>query len=99
MMEMIQIWVKILEPVLIHFIAINIVQMIGLHADAAFLTTMAAVMVLPFFCYMMKKDGYFQKKRKILSFGKVTGGIVWQQSCSAVDRNRNHRANYGRSLV
>ena len=62
MMEMMQIWAKILEPVLIHFIAINIVQMMGLHADAAFLTTMAAVMVLPFFCYMMKKDGCFQKK-------------------------------------
>lgn len=66
-MEMIQIWAKILEPVVIHFCAINIVQMMGLHADAAFLTTMAAAMVLPFFCYMLKKDGYFQKKRKKLS--------------------------------
>ena len=54
MMEMMQIWAKILEPVLIHFIAINIVQMMGLHADAAFLTTMAAVMVLPFFCYKFR---------------------------------------------
>ena len=84
MMEMIQIWAEILEPVLIHFIAINIVQMMGLHADAAFLTTMAAVMVLPFFCYIMKKDGYFQKKRKTLSGGKVIGITVLGIGANAV---------------
>ena len=98
MMEMIQIWVKILEPVMIHFIAINIVQMMGLHADAAFLTTMAAVMVLPFFCYMMKKDGYFQKKRQILSLGKVTGiailGIGANAACSILLNLINSRAGF-----
>ena len=56
--EMIQAGVRVLEPVMLHFLVINIVQMMGLHVDAAFLTTMAAVIVLPFLLYMMKSDGY-----------------------------------------
>ena len=77
MMEMIQIWVKILEPVLIHFIAINIVQMMGLHADAAFLTTMAACLTLPVLCYMIKKDGYITREEKGISLksGLLIAGI------------------------
>ena len=98
MMEMMQIWAKILEPVLIHFIAINIVQMMGLHADAAFLTTMAAVMVLPFFCYMMKKDGCFQKKRKTLAIRKtaeiVLLGIGANAVCSILLNLINSRAGF-----
>ena len=98
MMEMIQIWAKILEPVLIHFAAINIVQMMGLHAAAAFLTSMAAVMVLPFFCYMMKKDGYFYKKRKKLSAGKTVGiivlGIAANAACSLLLNLLNTKAGF-----
>lgn len=61
MWEMIQTGVRVLEPVFLHFLVINIVQMMGLHVDAAFLTTMAACIVLPFFWYMMKRDGYVQR--------------------------------------
>lgn len=73
MEKMIQTGVRILEPVLIHFFAINIVQMMRLHADAAFLTTITAILVLPVFLIMMKRDGYFQKKRKKLRIGDM----VW----------------------
>ena len=52
--------VRALEPVLIHFLASNLISMIGasmgLHADAASLTTITAVLVLPLFLSMMKRD-------------------------------------------
>ena len=52
--------VRALEPVLIHYLVVVFISMInetlGLHIDAASLTSMAAVLVLPLFLYKMKKD-------------------------------------------
>lgn len=50
-------FVRIFGPVVIHFLILNMVQMTGLHADAAFLTTVAAAVSLPVFAFMMKRDG------------------------------------------
>ena len=48
---------RVIGPVLVHYLVIVIISMMGLHADAAFLTSMAAVIVLPLFWRMYKKDG------------------------------------------
>lgn len=52
--------VRILEPVLIHYLAVNLTGMIchaaGLPVDTALLTTIAAVLVLPLFLQMKKRD-------------------------------------------
>lgn len=57
--------VRALEPVLIHYLASVLISMIsrsmGLHADAAFMTTITAVLVLPLFLYMLKKDRAVRK--------------------------------------
>lgn len=63
MEKMIQAGARILGPVLVHFFAINIVLMMGLHVDAAFRATMAAVLVLPIYLWMMKRDGYEQRRK------------------------------------
>ena len=47
---------RVIGPVLIHYLVINIISMMRLHADAAFLTSIAAVLVLPLFWQMYKKD-------------------------------------------
>ncbi|MDO4344773.1 MAG: CPBP family intramembrane metalloprotease [Eubacteriales bacterium] len=51
---------KVVGPVLIHYLAMMIVIIImdtvGLHVDAAFLTTLTAVLVLPLFLWMYRKD-------------------------------------------
>lgn len=60
MSEVLFLTVRALEPVLIHFLISNLISMIGitmgLHADAASLTTITAVLVLPLFLSMMKRD-------------------------------------------
>lgn len=52
--------VRALQPVLIHYLANGILSMIneswGLHLDAASLTSLTAVLVLPLFLSMLKKD-------------------------------------------
>lgn len=47
---------RVIGPVLIHYLVINIIYMMRLHADAAFLTSIAAVIVLPLFWQMYRKD-------------------------------------------
>lgn len=76
MVEMIQAGIRVLEPVFIHFLIINMVQMMGLHVDAAFLTTMAACVALPIFCFMMKKDGSLQKDPKRMPWSAAAVIIV-----------------------
>ncbi len=72
--------VRVLEPVLVHFLAANLVSMIsntmGLHADAAFLTMITAVLVLPLFLQMRKKDKKMRGEKKEISlsvpeYGKI----------------------------
>ena len=66
--KVIQAGARVLGPVVIHFFAINIVQMMGLHADAAFRVTITAVLVLPIYLWMMKTDGYEQQKKSRFTF-------------------------------
>ena len=73
MEQMIPTGVRILSPVVIHFCAINMIQMMRLHADAAFCTTIAAILVLPVYLWMMKKDGYEQRRSSSFS---VSAGIA-----------------------
>lgn len=47
---------RVIGPVLIHYLVANIVGMMRLHADAAFLTSMTAVLVLPLFWRMYRND-------------------------------------------
>ncbi|MDO5538931.1 MAG: type II CAAX endopeptidase family protein [Eubacteriales bacterium] len=51
---------RVLAPILIHFLVSNVIGIWfttgGLHADAAFLTSITAVLVLPLFLWMYKKD-------------------------------------------
>lgn len=47
---------RVIGPVLIHYLVINIIYMMRLHEDAAFLTSIAAVIVLPLFWQMYRKD-------------------------------------------
>ena len=47
---------RVIGPVLIHYLVINIISMMRLHADAAFLTSIAAVIVLPLFWQMYTND-------------------------------------------
>lgn len=74
--------VRVLEPVLVHFLAGNLVSMIGnamgLHADAAFLTMITAVLVLPLFLQMRRRDRIVRGEEKeeslsILEYGKIAG--------------------------
>lgn len=66
---------RVIGPVLIHYLVISILSMMRLHADAAFLTSIAAVIVLPLFWRMYQKDGV-QYARKMP--GKLTAGAyLW----------------------
>lgn len=49
---------RVCAPVLIHFLAANIISLLGLHlhVDAAFLTTITAVLLLPLFAWMYRND-------------------------------------------
>lgn len=51
---------SVLSPVLIHFLVSNVIvilfETVGLHVDAAFLTSITAVLVLPLFLWMYKAD-------------------------------------------
>lgn len=51
---------RVLAPVLIHYLAANLMMMIWvslrLHTDAAFLTSTTAVVLLPLFCFLYRKD-------------------------------------------
>lgn len=47
---------RVLGPVIVHFFIVNIVKTTGLHGDAAFLTTLAAVVSLPIFLYWFMED-------------------------------------------
>lgn len=52
---------RVLAPILIHFLVSNVIGIlfttVGLHVDAAFLTSITAVLVLPLFLWMYRKDG------------------------------------------
>lgn len=67
--NIIQAGIRVLGPVVIHFFAINIVQMMGLHVDAAFRVTITAILVLPIYLHMMKKDGYEQQRERGFTLG------------------------------
>ena len=80
---------RIVGPVLLHFLILNIVQMIRLHGDAAFLTTMAAVIVLPLFVKMMKSDGRWEGpaegwRQALPSPGKISLIILGALFCNLV---------------
>lgn len=78
--------VRVLEPVLVHFLVANLISMIsnamGLHADAAFLTLITAVLVLPLFLQMLKNDQYArgepqERSLSLQECGKIAGlGVV-----------------------
>ena len=74
--KVIQAGARVLGPVVIHFFAINIVQMMGLHADAAFRVTITAVLVLPIYLWMMKTDGYEQQRKS--RFTIWTRPVLWK---------------------
>lgn len=67
--NIIQAGTRVLGPVMIHFFAINIVQMMGLHVDAAFRVTITAILVLPVYLWMMKKDEYERRRESRFTFG------------------------------
>ena len=72
---------RVIGPVLIHYLEINIISMMRLHADAAFLTSIAAVLVLPLFWQMYKKDKELTGRRTpemtVLDYVKIAAlGIV-----------------------
>lgn len=61
---------RVAAPVLIHFLAANMVNMIGgLHLDAAFLTSITAVLTLPLFLWMYREDvrsgGLYEKNTRL----------------------------------
>lgn len=55
---------RVVGPVVIHFFIINMVNMVGLHEDAAFLTTLAAIVALPIFLFWYREDSKFEAKRE-----------------------------------
>lgn len=72
--------VRVLEPVLIHYVVSNLVGMagtaIGLHTDAALLTMITALLVLPLFLQMMRRDRADRGEEKetalsIWEYGKI----------------------------
>lgn len=80
--------VRALEPVLIHYLVVVFISMInetlGLHMDAASLTSMAAVLVLPLFLYRMKKDEAVRagQKRAVLRPWMYVGIPVFAVICN-----------------
>ncbi|MGN0356157.1 MAG: lysostaphin resistance A-like protein [Muricoprocola sp.] len=55
---------RVMGPVVVHFFIINMVNMVGLHEDAAFLTTLAAIVALPIFLFWYREDSKFETKRE-----------------------------------
>ena len=82
--NIIQAGARVLGPVVIHFFAINIVQMMGLHVDAAFRVTITAILVLPIYWHMMKKDGYEQQRESSFTFGDGVFVVILALVANAV---------------
>lgn len=80
--------VRALQPVLIHYLVSVFISMIsetmGLHLDAASLTTLAAVLVLPFLLYMIKKDRICRGEMVCgrLNFEKSVGIFIFALMCN-----------------
>lgn len=80
--------VRALQPVLIHYLVSVFISMIsetmGLHLDAASLTTLAAVLVLPFLLYMIKKDRICRGETVCgrLNFEKSVGIFIFALMCN-----------------
>lgn len=80
--------VRALQPVLIHYLVSVFISMIsetmGLHLDAASLTTLAAVLVLPFLLYMIKKDRICRGETVCgrLNFEKSMGIFIFALMCN-----------------
>lgn len=80
--------VRALQPVLIHYLVSVFISMIsetmGLHLDAASLTTLAAVLVLPFLLYMIKKDRLCRGETVCgrLTSGKSMGIFLFALVCN-----------------
>lgn len=64
---------RVIGPVLIHYLAANLISMLGLHADAAFLTSLTAVLVLPLFVWLYKKDRRFSEEESRLTAADAAG--------------------------
>lgn len=66
---------RVLAPILIHFLVSNVIGIlfttVGLHVDAAFLTSITAVLVLPLFLWMYRKD---KAAETALKDGKIGTG-------------------------
>ena len=68
---------RVVGPVVIHFFIINMVNMVGLHEDAAFLTTLAAIVALPIFLFWYREDSKFEAKReRKLAFCDILAIII-----------------------
>lgn len=47
---------RVIGPVLVHFLVQNLIGMTGLHADAAFVASATAVLLLPLFLWLYRQD-------------------------------------------